>query len=335
LFEEMVRNERIVQSDLASPPSPDFSGVSLFLAVAKAGGFRAAAGRLGVTASAVSQGIRSLEQRLGVPLFARSTRSVSLTEAGRRLLEHATPAAELLGAGLLAATELGGVVSGSLRVTAPRIVLPLLTARVLPGLLTAHPRLSLQLVGEDRPVDLVREGYDAGVRAGQHVEPDMVATALTPPDAYVVVGAPQLFEAHGRPKNVADLSRFPCVAFQRPGAAVERWRFRVAGRVVTHTPRPRFATNDVAALLSAVEGGVGLFQFPRALVRSALASGTLEAVLERHAIERPGLTLYYPQRSRSLPSLRAFAAWARERLTSRTAPPTPSGTPRGSSSTSR
>ena len=286
----------------------------MFLAVANAGGFRAAAGQLGVTASAVSQGIRSLEQRLGVALFARSTRSVALTEAGRRLLDHATPAAAMLGAGLLAATELGGVVSGSLRVTAPRIVLPLLTERLLPGLLTAHPRLSLQLVGEDRVVDLVREGYDAGVRAGQHVEPDMVATALTPPDVYVVVGARAVFEQHGRPKSVAELARFPCVAFQRPGEAVDRWRFRVAGRVVTHVPRARFATNDVAALIRAVEGGVGLFQFPRALVRGGLASGELEAVLERNAVERPGLTLYYPQRSRALPSLRAFAAWARERL---------------------
>ena len=141
----------------------------MFLAVAELRGFRAAARHLGVTPSAVSQAIRSLEERVGAPLFSRTTRSVGLTEAGDRLLAHARPAVDMLTAGLDAASGLGGQISGRLRINAPRPSLPLLVNRLLPDFLDAHPNVHLELVGEDRPIDIVEEGFDAGIRLGDFV----------------------------------------------------------------------------------------------------------------------------------------------------------------------
>ena len=133
----------------------------MFLAVAELRGFRAAARHLGVTPSAVSQAIRSLEERVGAPLFSRTTRSVGLTEAGDRLLAHARPAVDMLTAGLDAASGLGGQISGRLRINVPRPSLPLLVNRLLPDFLDTHPNVHLELVGEDRPIDIVEEGFDA------------------------------------------------------------------------------------------------------------------------------------------------------------------------------
>src|SRR5258706_8812163 len=136
-------------------------GLVMFLAVAELRGFRAAARHLGVTASAVRQSIRALEERVGTPLFSRTTRSVALTEAGQRLLTHARPAVEMLGTGLDAVSGLGAHISGRLRINVPRPSLPLLVNRLLPDFLELHPKIQLDLVGDDRLVDIVEEGFDA------------------------------------------------------------------------------------------------------------------------------------------------------------------------------
>lgn len=157
-------------------------GLVMFLAVAELRGFRAASRQLGVTPSAVSQAIRNLEERIGSPLFSRTTRSVGLTEAGERLFALARPAVDMLTAGLEAASSLGGQISGRLRINVPRASLPLLVNRLLPGFLDLHPDVQLELVGEDRMIDIVDEGFDAGIRLGHFVEMDMVAVRLTPAD---------------------------------------------------------------------------------------------------------------------------------------------------------
>lgn len=289
-------------------------GLVVFLAVAELGGFRPAARRLGVTPSAVSQGVRALEERVGAPLFSRTTRSVSLTEAGERLLTHARPAVEMLTAGLNAASGLGGEISGRLRINAPRAALPLLANRLLPDFLALHPKVRLELVGEDRLVDIVEESFDAGIRFGHLVDADMVATRLTPPDRYVVVGTVAFLQKNGRPKRLEDLQQYPCITYRRPSGPAEPWRFVVAGETVAVSVEGRLITNDAETCIRSVLRGVGLFRVPRSLVMHFIEHGRMETVLDRYSVEIPGLSLYYPGRSQSLPKLRAFIDFARARM---------------------
>src|SRR6202023_1052765 len=204
----------------------------MFLAVAELRGFRAAARRLGVTPSAVSQSIRNLEERIGAPLFSRTTRSVGLTEAGDRLLAHARPAVEMLTAGLHAASDLGGEISGRLRINAPRASLPLLVNRLLPDFLDLYPNIQLELVGEDRLIDIVKEGFDAGIRLGHHVQVDMIAVRLTPAEPFVVVGAPPFSDRYGRPSQPQDLHDFRCILLRQSARLLDRWQFSVDGQAV-------------------------------------------------------------------------------------------------------
>ena len=289
-------------------------GLVVFLAVAELRGFRAAARHLGVTPSAVSQAIRSLEERVGAPLFSRTTRSVGLTEAGDRLLAHARPAVDMLTTGLDAASGLGGQISGRLRINVPRPSLPLLVNRLLPDFLDTYPNVHLELVGEDRPIDIVKEGFDAGIRLGDFVHADMVAVWLTPPERFVVVGAPAFFRKHGRPTFPKDLHGYRCILLEQSTRALDQWQFVVDGRRVAVGIEGPLMVNDVEACIRSALRGVGLFRLPRSLVTSYLGSGDLELVLDSYGEEVPGLSLYYPSRSQSLPKLRAFVEFATKRM---------------------
>ena len=289
-------------------------GLVMFLAVAEFRGFRAAARHFGVTPSAVSQAIHSLEKRVGAPLFSRTTRSVRLTEAGERLLAHARPAVDMLTAGLDAAATFGGEISGHLRINVPRPSLPLLVNRLLPDFLEAHPNLQLELVGEDRPIDIVEEGFDAGIRLGNFVQIDMVAVWLTPPERFVVVGAPSVFRKYGQPASPSDLQNFRCILLRQSMRVLDHWRFIVDGQRVTVGVDGPLVINDVEACIRSAVRGVGLFQLPRSLVMSHLESGALQTALEPYIEEVPGLSLYYPSRSQSLPKLRAFIDFATQQM---------------------
>ena len=289
-------------------------GLVVFLAVAELRGFRVAARHLGVTPSAISQAISTLEDRVGAPLFSRTTRSVGLTEAGQRLLAHVRPAVDMLTAGLAAASGIGGEISGRLRINAPRPSLPLLVNRLLPDFLDAHPNVQLELVGEDRPIDIVEEGFDAGIRLGDFVQIDMVAVWLTPPERLVVVGAPTLLRKHGRPETPGDLQSFRCILLRQSIRELDRWQFVVEGQRVAVGIDGPLVINDVESCIRSVLRGVGLFQLPRSLVMSYLESGDLETALEAYSEEVPGLSLYYPSRSQSLPKLRAFVDFATKRM---------------------
>jgi DNA-binding transcriptional LysR family regulator len=289
-------------------------GLVMFLTVAEFQGFRAAARHLGVTPSAVSQAIRSLEERVGAPLFSRTTRSVRLTEAGERLIAHARPAVDMLTAGLDAASGLGGEITGRLRINMPRPILPLLVNRLLPDFLDAHPNVELELVGEDRPIDIVEEGFDAGIRLGNFVQIDMVAMWLTPPERFVVVGAPALFRKHGLPASPHDLQNFPCILLRQSVRALDHWQFVVDGERITVKVEGPLVINDIEACIRSALRGVGLFQLPHSLVMSYLENGDLQTALEPYCEEVPGLSLYYPSRSQSLPKLRAFVDFATQRM---------------------
>src|SRR5262249_33787090 len=201
----------------------ELDGLAVFLAVAEQKGFRAAARQLGLTPSAVSQSVRNLEQRVGAPLFSRTTRSVGLTEAGQQLLTHAKPAADMFQAGLTAARDLGEQPRGHLRINTTRASVPVLINRLLPDFHDAHPNIRLELIGDDDLMDIVQAGFDAGIRLGHVVEVDMVSTWLTPPEKYVVVGAPGFLDGHGRPKQPEDLQNLPAVLIRRNGQLSRTW----------------------------------------------------------------------------------------------------------------
>lgn len=289
----------------------DLDGVVVFLAVAEEGGFRAAARRLGVTPSAVSQAIRVFEDRIGVALLVRTTRSVALTEAGERLLMQVRPAAQQLLQGIESARSLGSSVTGVLRISVPRPSVPMLTERYVAGFLAAHPGLRLELIGDDRLVDIVAEGCDAGVRPRSFVQADMVAVPLNGEEPNVVVGAPSLLARYGRPSLPHDIGRLPCTVFRQADMLLDEWAFDVAGERRVVSIRGPLILDDVVACIHAAEQGVGLFRLPRSLVARNIHAGTLEVVLADLAVAFPGLALYYPNRRTVTPKLRAFIDYIR------------------------
>lgn len=184
-----------------------FAQLQAFLAVARSRSFTGAARELGVSRSAVSQAVRQLEEQLRIVLLARTTRSVSLTDAGRRLVEGAAPALAQAAATLTEVSAQPGEVVGRLRLSVPRVAVPFVIEPVLPAFRERYPRIEVEVVIDDRFVDIVAEGYDAGVRLSEDIERDMVQVRLTEACRFVVVGTPEYLARHGTPERPADLLR--------------------------------------------------------------------------------------------------------------------------------
>src|SRR5882762_1197835 len=195
-------------------------GVEAFLSVAQHRSFRRAAAELGVTPSAMSQAVRALEARMGVALFIRTTRSVGLTQAGERFLSRAKPAFEELAAAGAAARDLGQRPTGLLRLAVPRAVVPLILQSVIISFCQAYPEIELEIAASEEMVDLAAGGFDAGIRFGQFIAPDMVAVRLTPPFPFAVVASPGYLAGHGRPERVEDLRRHACLRIRRSNGAI-------------------------------------------------------------------------------------------------------------------
>lgn len=295
-----------------------FQQLQAFLAVARTGSFAKAALDLGVSRSAVSQSVRQLEEHLDVVLVARTTRSVSLTDAGRRLREAAGPAVTQTIAALEEVSAQPGEVVGRLRLTVPAIAMRMVIEPVLPAFRERYPKVEIELAIEDRRVDVVAQGYDAGVRLDEYVERDMVAVRLTDAFRFIVVGAPSYLQRRGTPKQPDDLLEHECLTFRSAttGAPyaweLERgrktWRVPVHGGVVT---------NDGTACISLAELGLGLAYAMEPFVAEQLRSGTLERVLEPYAAEVPGFFLYFPSRAQRTPALARFVETAQELLVRR------------------
>src|ERR1700752_3716401 len=200
-------------------------GVEAFLAVAKHRSFRKAAAELGVTPSAMSQAVRALEARVGAALFMRTTRSVGLTEAGDRFLSRAKPAFEELVAAGEAARDLGQRPAGLLRLTVPRAVVPLVLEPVIGSFCQAYPEIELEIAASDEMVDLAASGFDAGIRLGQFIAPDMVAVRLTPLFPLAVVGSPDYLRGRKPPERIADLGEHACLRLRRSNGSIAPWPF--------------------------------------------------------------------------------------------------------------
>jgi DNA-binding transcriptional LysR family regulator len=282
-------------------------GAQAFMAVAERRSFTAAARVLGVTTSALSQSVRVLEERLGVPLLVRTSRSVGLTEAGIRLLERVAPAIREMDAAFDEARGSGAVVQGTLKVTIGRLTAPLLLEPILAKLLGENPRLSLEVSVDDRFVDIVAEGFDAGVRLSESIEPDLVAIRLTPSFRLVVGGAPSYFRKHGRPRVPRDLLAHDCIGYRRLSTGtLYAWEFEKRGRQQTVATRGRIVCNDGPLMVTAALSGQGLLYVHEQAVEEHVKRGALELVLEDYAVTLPGFFLYVPRRAQLQPKVRAF-----------------------------
>jgi DNA-binding transcriptional LysR family regulator len=293
-----------------TPPFPQLQG---FLAVARLRSFSSAARELGVSRSAVSQAVRQLEEQLRVVLLARTTRSVSLTDAGRRLVESAGPALGEVIAALTQASAQPGEAVGRVRLSVPRAAVPFVIDPVLPTFRARHPRVEVEVNVEERFVDIVAEGYDAGVRLSEAIERDMIQVRLTEPFRFVVVGSPDYLGRRGKPERPEDLLRHECITFRsQTTGALYAWELERGRRTWRVPVRGGIVSNDGPLGVALAEQGLGLAYTLEPRVMKALNAGRLERVLERYAPTVPGFFLYFPSLAQRSAPLRLFVEAARE-----------------------
>ena len=282
-------------------------GVEAFLSVAQHRNFRRAAAELGVTPSAISQAVRTLEARVGAALFIRTTRSVGLTEAGERFLSRAKPAFEELVAASEIARELGQRPAGLLRLAVPRAVVPILLEPLIASFCQGLSRDRSWRSPRARRWWISRPGgFDAGIRLGQFIAPDMVAVRLTPPFPLVVVGSPDYLRRRKPPERIDDLRDHACLRMRRSNGSIAPWPFVDGSKAVEAIVSGPLIAHDYPTLLGAAIQGVGLAQVPGPLAKAPIADGRLQALLTPFAVTTPGVFLYYPDRRQVLPKLRAF-----------------------------
>lgn len=280
-------------------------GVEAFLSVAQHRSFRKAAGELGVTPSAISQAVRTLEARVGAALFIRTTRSVGLSEAGERFLARAKPAFEELVAASAAARDLGQRPTGLLRLTVPPGVVPILEP-LIASFCRAYPDVEIEVAARGELVDIATGGFDAGIRFGQFIAADMIAVRLTPPFPLVVVGSPDYLRRRGTPKRIDDLRDHACMRMRRSTGAIAPWTFVDGNKSVEVIVSGPLIAYDFPTMLGAALEGLGLAQVPQPGTIAPIKAGKLVAMLEPFAPTTPGMFLYYPGNRQILPKLRAF-----------------------------
>jgi DNA-binding transcriptional LysR family regulator len=281
-------------------------GVEAFLATARLRSFRRAANELGVSPSAVSQAVRALEARIGAALLFRTTRSVGLTEAGQRFFDRASPAFGELIAAADSARDIGQRPTGLLRLSVPRGVVPLILEPVIASFCLAFPEIELEIAASDEMVDLATHGFDAGIRLGQFVAPDMVAVRLTQPFRFVIVGSPKYLEAHGLPVKAQDLRDHACLRLRRSNGAIADWSLLNGNDTIEAAVSGPLIAHDYSTLVGASERGLGLAQVPEPLAKSQILEQKLRPVLEDLAPMTPGVFLYHLGKPQVLPKLRAF-----------------------------
>jgi DNA-binding transcriptional LysR family regulator len=281
-------------------------GLEAFLSVARHRNFRKAAAELGVTPSAISQAVRTLEARIGAALFIRTTRSVGLTEAGERFLSRAKPAFEELVAASEVARDLGQRPAGLLRLSVPRAVVPILLEPLIASFCQAYPEVEVEIAASKELIDLAAEGFDAGIRLGQFIAADMVAVRLTRPFPFVVVGTPEYLRRSKRPERIDDLRQHACLRIRRSNGSIAPWSFVDGNKTVEAIVSGPLIANDFSTMLGAAIEGVGLAQVPEPIAAGPVKAGKLVHVLEPFAPMGPGVFLYYPSRHQMMPKLRAF-----------------------------
>ena len=277
--------------------------LTTFLAVARERSFTRAAAKLGVSQSALSHTIRGLEERLGVRLLTRTTRSVAPTEAGERLVRTVGPRLEEIDAELAALTELREKPAGTIRITAGEHSAEAILWPALAKLLPRYPDIKVELVIDYGLTDIVAERYDAGVRLGEQVAKDMIAARIGPDFRMAVVGAPSYFARRPRPKTPQELTAHDCINIRLPTyGGVYAWEFEKRGRGLKVRVDGQLVFNNTALRLKAALAGLGLAYLPDDQVEKHLADGRLIRVLADWCPPFPGYHLYYPSRRQPAPA---------------------------------
>ncbi|MDH4569096.1 LysR family transcriptional regulator [Pseudomonas sp. BN414] len=285
--------------------------LNIFLSIAAHLSFSRAAVELGLSPSALSHALRALEERLGVRLFNRTTRSVALTEAGERLYARIKPAFRDIDDALEDLNQFRDTPSGTLRISAGRAAAQLVLLPLASRFLAAYPDVSLEVSADDALVDVVSAGYDAGVRFGERLEADMVSLPIGPYMRSVVVASPDFFEHHPVPRKPEDLHGLPCIRHRFPSGNFYRWEFeRGAMQLEIEVDGP-LTLGDVGLMVGPALQGVGLAYVFEEMVAEYIAEGRLVQVLEDWCPYYPGLHLYYPSRRQVPAVLKAFIEFAR------------------------
>jgi DNA-binding transcriptional LysR family regulator len=286
-------------------------GLVAFWKVAEHRGFTAAAAALDVSPSALSQAIRHLEARLNVRLLNRTTRSLSLTEAGEAYLLRIGPAVrDVMEAGEQL-HALQGRPSGLLRINAARISTAMVLQPLLAGFLETYPDVHVELTNDEGYVDIVERAFDAGVRMGESVQKDMVAVPLGHPIAVAVVGSPDYFKRHPVPRHPSDLVKHNCVRFRFSGSgAIYKWELQVDGRIVEYALSGNLTISDSLFGVEAALEGIGLAYTFEHLVLPHIQTKKLKRVLGSFSPTFPGFYLYYPSRRQQSSKLKAFVEYA-------------------------
>lgn len=284
----------------------DFNLLRIFLAVADETNFRAAAERLGVTRSAISQGIRKLEDQCGVALCNRTTRSVSLTEAGERLLAGIQRPFHDVET-VLEAVSSETAPRGLLRVAVTSIAERFLSGPLVATFVAAYPDIIIDVTVTDEEFDIVGEGYDAGVRLGEVIEQDMIAIPITANEREAVVAAPDYLKRNAAPRHPRELVNHRCIGWRpSPGLAPYRWEFSESGQDFDVAVEPQITTNDLSLMVRTALAGGGITFVTEATIRPYLESGELVSMLEDFLPTFPGFYLYFPARRNMAPKLRAL-----------------------------
>jgi len=290
----------------------DLRDLDAFVAVARTRNFRRAALEQRVSVSSLSQRLRDMEERLGVRLMNRTTRSVALTEAGELLLGRVGPALSAVSEALDQVRGLRNVPSGRLRINAPPPAIDLVLAPMVAPFIEAYPQIDLEIIAESSFVDIVAQGFDAGVRYGEHLALDMIAVSLSPPQRYAVVASPDYVARHGKPRHPKDLLDHRCIRIRFGRGALLDWEFEKTGQVVKVSPPPRLIANYPGLVQRAAHDGFGFWLTFEGYVREAIKSGALISVLDDWCAPFPGPCLYYPSRRQTPAALAAFIAFVGE-----------------------
>ncbi|SCZ31585.1 MULTISPECIES: LysR family transcriptional regulator [Pseudomonas] len=291
--------------------NPSTADLSIFLCIAQHLNFSRAAVDLGLTPSALSHSLRALENRLGVRLFNRTTRSVALTEAGERLYARLKPAFRDIDDALEDLNHFRDKPSGNLRITAGRQACELVLLPIAGAFLQAYPDIRLEVVESDALLDIVAAGFDAGVRFGNRLEADMVSLPIGPTLRSVVVASPAFLERHAAPQKPEDLHALPCIRHRFPSGALYRWEFERGGIDQEIEVNGPLTLGDVSLMVGPALQGLGLAYVFEDMAREHLASGRLVQVLADWCPYYPGLHLYYPSRRHVPAPLKAFIDFAR------------------------
>ncbi|HKF46962.1 MAG TPA: LysR family transcriptional regulator [Terracidiphilus sp.] len=284
----------------------DLTALSAFVVVAEELSFTRAARRLGVSPSAMSHAMRGLEERVGVRLLSRTTRSVAPTDAGRELLSQLRPALSEVHIALDRVAGLRKKPSGRVRLVVPRFAAGAVLAPRLGEFARKYPDVLLDVTTNDSRMDIVAAGFDAGIHFGEYIEKDMIAVRVSPDHRPAIVGSPGYFKSHDRPKAPRDLLRHRCINFRHGDAGLYRWEFERGKKCLSVAVNGPLIVDDENLLVQAALDGVGLAFVSDERVTSHLESGALLRVLERWCQPFPGFFLYYPGRRQQPAALAAL-----------------------------